>query len=68
MQNLGKVCKKIDGTLNVPLSMRKLGGGMFDHSSSALKSNYKLNKAKITFFSSHVLKKAIPFIFLMFFL
>jgi hypothetical protein len=47
--NLEKVCKKINGTLSVPLSTRELGGGMLDHLSSAFENNQELNMAKVAF-------------------
>jgi hypothetical protein len=46
MQNLRKVCKKINGTLNVPLSKKELRGGMLDHSLNALKSNQEFKRAQ----------------------
>jgi hypothetical protein len=52
MQNPRKVCKKINGTLSVPLSTREFGGGMLDHLlrlSRAIESLKELNKARMMF-------------------
>jgi hypothetical protein len=46
MWNLEKVCRNINGTLSVPLSMRELGGGMLDHSSNAFENNRELKIAQ----------------------